>query len=377
MHTRTWLCWLIATTTIAILAPHPLYHILLMLVVTQVFVRHRDDRPLARSFSLFARVGALIWLGYVVFAVVTVGGVRGATVLLHLPAIHLPVWLGGIVLGGPITAEALAWGATRGLGLWTLLIIFGAFNALVDHHRLLRLTPRSLFHAGLAVTIALSFAPSLVRAIQDITAAQRARGHRFGSVRSWWALIGPLLAGSLERSLQLAEALEARGYGRTLPAAHNPTRVFALIAGLLSMTTALIGWLWVGPVSWPFALPVGGGGLVLTAWAAYDLSRCVPRTTYRRERWRRLDTLTWIAAAAAVTVVATIRLIDPTILVYYPFPVITEPGFDLRVGAAMLLLAVPALPLTAGVPRRAYRVNADRRAARQETASQQVLSAQS
>jgi energy-coupling factor transport system permease protein len=103
----------------------------------------------------------------------------------------------------------------------------------------------------------------------------------------------------------------------------------------------------------------------------------VPRTTYRRERWRRLDTLTWIAAAAAVTVVATIHLIDPTILVYYPFPVITEPGFDLRVGAAILLLAVPALPLTAGVPRRAYRVRADRRAARQETVSQHVLSAQS
>ena len=91
--------------------------------------------------GLFMRAGALVCLGYVLFGLVTVGGARGATVLIALPALRLPAWLGGVVLGGPVTAEALAWGATRGLSIWTLMVVFGAFNALVDHHRLLRLTP--------------------------------------------------------------------------------------------------------------------------------------------------------------------------------------------------------------------------------------------
>lgn len=370
MHTRTWLCWLVAAAAIATLAPHPLYHILLMLAVTYVFVARRDDRPLARSFSLFARAGAIIWLGYVIFAVVTVGGPRGATVLVTLPAFQLPVWLGGIVFGGPITAEALAWGATRGLGLWTLLLIFGAFNALVDHHRLLRLAPRSLFHAGLAVTIAIAFAPGLVQAIQDITAAQRARGHRFGSLRSWWALAGPLLAGSLERALQLAEALEARGYGRTLTPRPDTGRLLALLAGLSSLAGALIGWLWAGPATLPVVAPLGIAGLLLTGWAARRLSRSVPRTTYRRERWHRHDTIACAAAGLGLAAVAAMRLLEPTALVYYPFPAIIAPAFDLRVGIAILLLAAPALPLRAPLPRRARRINADRRAARQTAAQQ-------
>jgi energy-coupling factor transport system permease protein len=99
----------------------------------------------------------------------------------------------------------------------------------------------------------------------------------------------------------------------------------------------------------------------------------VPRTTYRRERWRRHDTFTWITAVSAVGVIATMRLIEPSALVYYPFPVITAPSFDLRIGAAILALAVPAIPLPSTAPRRAHRLNADRRAARREAPPQHPL----
>lgn len=143
-----------------------------------------------------------------------------------------------------------------------------------------------------------------------------------------------------------------------------------LLAGLSSLAGALIGWLWAGPAAFPLMAPLAGAGLLLTGWAARQLSRSVPRTTYRRERWHRHDTIACIAAGIALIAVAALRLLEPAALVYYPFPTISVPAFDLRVGAAIMLLAVPALPLRAPLPRRARRLVADRRAARRTAAQQ-------
>lgn len=356
MHTLAWLIWLGAGFAAIALAPNPLYLTLVLLAAMQVFAACRGDSPLARSFGLFARAGGVVFLGYVLFAVVTVGGARGATALLTLPALRLPDWLGGVVLGGPITAEALAWGATRGLSIWALMTLFGAFNALVDHYRLLRLAPRSLFHAGLAVTIAVAFVPGLVRSSAEIVVAQRARGHRFGRPRSWLALVAPLLAGSLEKSLQLAEALDARGYGRTAaPDAALTRRQLGVLGGLLLLGAGLFGGLYYGPpAAAPAGLALAGGGLAL-GLSLRALGRLVARSSYRRERWRRRDSAVAAAALAAALALAALRAIGAGDLVYYPFPTIRAPGFDLRAGLALLLLAAPALLAPAAPPARPRR----------------------
>jgi energy-coupling factor transport system permease protein len=342
MHTVTWLVWLCAAFAATVLAPNPLYLCLIFLAAAQVFLAWRGDSPLARSFGLFVRAGAFVCAGYVLFSVVTVGGARGETVVLTLPTLTLPAWLGGVVLGGPVTAEALAWGLTRGLAIWALMVIFGTFNALVDHHRLLRLTPRSLFHAGLAVTIAVAFVPALLRSIAEIGQAQRARGHRFGGPRSWPPLVSPLLAGSLEKSVQLAEALDARGYGRV--AGRQPLwRRAALILGVPLLGGGLFAWLYFGPPAlWP-ALGLAGGGAFCLALPVTALRASAPRSVYRRERWRRRDTLSVIACAVTVAGLVALRLGGAAGLVYYPFPSLVAPAFDLRAGLALMLLAVPAL----------------------------------
>ncbi len=354
MHTLTWLIWLAAAGATIALAPNPLYLCLVFLAATQVFLAWRSDSPLARSFALFVRAGAFVCLGYVVFGLLTVGGAQGDTVLLTLPALRLPPWLGGIVLGGPVTAEALAWGLTRGLSIWALMVVFGAFNALVDHHRLLRLAPRALFHAGLAVTIAVSFVPSLLRAIGEIGQAQRARGHRFGGPRSWPPLVSPLLAGSLERSVQLAEALDARGYGRSSPDNRAVSlRQGGLLGGVLLLGAGVFGWLYYGPGPTPAAMASGGAlalGLSLRA-----LGRAVTRSAYRTERWRRRDSCSVAAALVCVAAIVALRLAGQGDLVYYPFPTLRAPGFDLRAGLAMLLLAAPALFARRDPPPRAPR----------------------
>ncbi|NJN16441.1 MAG: energy-coupling factor transporter transmembrane protein EcfT [Oscillochloris sp.] len=356
MHTFTWLIWLLAAGCAIGLAPNPLYLILALLAAWQVFQACRDDSPLARSFGLFLRFGAVICAGYVLFSVVTVGGARGALVVLELPALRLPDWLGGVVLGGPITVEALAYGLTRGLVIWALMAVFGAFNALVDHYRLLRLSPRSLYHAGLAITIATAFVPSLIRAISEIAAAQRARGHRFGKPSSWLALVAPLLAGSLEKSLQLAEALDARGYGRTVstPQSRLAPQLLTL-SGLLALAGGLFGWFYYGPEAlWP----AGGllvGGVALAGLGMWLMGRAVSRSSYRRERWRMRDSLVTVAALLSLAVLLVLRVGGASDMVYYPFPQLTAPGFDLRAGFAFLLLAAPAVLRAPARPDRPHR----------------------
>jgi energy-coupling factor transport system permease protein len=60
------------------------------------------------------------------------------------------------------------------------------------------------------VALATRLVPTLERDARDMQLALRGRGVKANPVR----LMSPLLAGSLERGLNLAEAMEARGYGR-------------------------------------------------------------------------------------------------------------------------------------------------------------------
>lgn len=74
------------------------------------------------------------------------------------------------------------------------------------------------------VTAAMQFVPVLSRKMQDVIDAQRARGIRLerdlASVRNYPALFTPLLVQSFTLAEQLAEAMEARGFGA-------PRRTFA------------------------------------------------------------------------------------------------------------------------------------------------------
>lgn len=74
------------------------------------------------------------------------------------------------------------------------------------------------------VTAAMQYVPVLSRKMQDVIDAQRARGLRLerdlASVRNYPALFTPLLVQSFTLADQLAEAMEARGFG-------TPRRTFA------------------------------------------------------------------------------------------------------------------------------------------------------
>jgi energy-coupling factor transport system permease protein len=56
--------------------------------------------------------------------------------------------------------------------------------------------------------------PTLERDVRGLVEALRGRGVEVEGVRGRARLVSPIVSGSLERALNLAEAMEARGYGR-------------------------------------------------------------------------------------------------------------------------------------------------------------------
>ena len=130
-----------------------------------------------------------------------------------LPTIPLPTWLAGIRIGGPVTQERLFSTAQEGLMLAAIVIVLAAAASLTNPHRLLRSLPVVVYELGVAVVIATTLVPQFVAAIGRIREAQRLRGQSLKGFASWKRVALPLLEESLSRSLDLAAAMDSRGYG--------------------------------------------------------------------------------------------------------------------------------------------------------------------
>ncbi len=114
-----------------------------------------------------------------------------------------------------------------------MLCCIGAANALASPRRLLKSLPGALYEMGVACVVALTFAPQLVTDARRIRAARRLRGRTRGSFRT---TAMPVLEGALDRSVELAAAMDSRGYGRTaqVPRGTAPDhRRSAVLLGLL------------------------------------------------------------------------------------------------------------------------------------------------
>lgn len=156
-----------------------------------------------------------------------------------------PVWAGPIlpVLGQlDVTSEELSSAALNAFRLVAVGFAFAAYALLLDHDRLLQ-SVRFARPAALATRLL----PMLERDAAGFLEALRGRGVDITGVRGHATLLSPLLAGSLERGLNLAEAMEARGYGRpgrtSIP--RPPWRALDAALVLLAVAIVVVGALWL------------------------------------------------------------------------------------------------------------------------------------
>jgi energy-coupling factor transport system permease protein len=148
---------------------------------------------------------------YLVGTLVSAGTLFLLTPFIETIGSH-PIWTGPIlpVLGQlDITHEELISAGVNALRLAAVGFAFAAYALLLDHDALLQAV-RFARPAALATRLM----PTLERDAAGFVEALRGRGVEVNGVRGRAVLLSPLLASALERGLNLAEAMEARGYGR-------------------------------------------------------------------------------------------------------------------------------------------------------------------
>jgi len=325
---RAWVVWLLAGGLLALGTRNPLY-LLLLLVIARV-VHGACAPPRATALRLpFWRLAGAILLFSTLFNMLTAH--VGETVLAELPD-------GWWLIGGPITLEAAVYGFITGLSLVALLSLFLAFNALVPTAELAGLTPAALYELGLVLLVAITYVPETGRQFQRIREAQAIRGHRLRGLRDWRPIAIPLLVGGLERALNLAETMVARGYGATAQVG-VPRRARLLL--LLALVLALGGALrlvWGGVDGWALI----AAGALAVGLAYRDLSRRAPRTRYRPRRWAWADTVVVVAALLPLVLLLPLPVLAGVGLGYAPYPRLAPPPFSVVAGALLLGLAMPA-----------------------------------
>ena len=174
-----------------------------------IVLARKESGPWGSSFR-WSLIAAIYLLIIRLITGIVIGVPRPGTEVFTLPRIHLPSWLPGIRIGGPVTLERLESALSEGLIIATVIIIFGAANSVTSPKKLLRTLPTFIHQLGTTLVIATSVFPQLITSIQRIKRAQYLRSGRKPSTLS----VGiPLLEESLTRAVSLAESMESRGFG--------------------------------------------------------------------------------------------------------------------------------------------------------------------
>jgi energy-coupling factor transport system permease protein len=271
MSPRAVATWSAAAMATVVLTNNPVYRGLIALVALNFVVARR--RPLVSVRGLLAFLGVFAALTIVYNPLISHGGAhRLATIPTAIPGI-----------GGAITLESIVYGVSAAVGVIAAALAVAPLVMVLDPTDILQALPSPLHGTGTALAAALNLVPSVARSFVRVREAESLRG---GSARRGPAAIiatlVPVALTTIESSITLAEAMEARAYGSG------------------------------------------------------------PRTQYRVSRSGTADRVVMGSAALALAGLLALRLAG-TAVDWYPFPAVTLPAVNAVAVVLCMLLAAPLL----------------------------------
>ncbi len=212
VHPLVWWLWALLLAAFVIRTDNALIATAVVCALTLVVLKLKSKSYWSGAFALSTKLAVSIIAIRIAFAIL-IGVPMPGTVLFQIPEIALPSWMVGIRIGGPVTSQRLTTAVTEALMIATLILLCGAASSLASPHRLIRSLPKAMFNLGVTLSVATSVLPQTVKSVARIQSAKRLRGQNIRGLRAWRGIALPLLEESLERALDLATAMESRGYG--------------------------------------------------------------------------------------------------------------------------------------------------------------------
>jgi energy-coupling factor transport system permease protein len=228
MNPRAFAAWSAAALVVVLTSTNPVYRALILLLALNVLLRLR--RPDAALRPLFIAVGVA---GIAAALLNTVLSHTGVHVLFTVPD-QLP----GI--GGRITGEAILYGVDVALGIAAAVLAVAPLSRVLHPHDLIDAFPRSLQRTAALTGAALNMVPAVVRNAVAINEAQRMRGSSGTRLRDWHAVAAPVVLSAIDDSLQLAEAMDARGFGAGSRTRYAGARLDLAAALVLASSVAAV-----------------------------------------------------------------------------------------------------------------------------------------
>lgn len=351
LHPGAWWLWALGLAAAASRTQNPVPLLLILVVTGFVVAARRSNAPWAKSYGAFLKLALIVIAIRIVFQAVLSSGSQGPTVLFTLPELPVPGST-GIKLGGIVSLEAVLRAFYEGLQLATILCCIGAANSLGSARRLLRSVPGALYEIGVACVIALTFAPQLVTDAGRVRAAHRLRGQSSRGLGSLRRLAMPVLEGALDRSVELAAAMDSRGYGRTTDATRVSRRLtsFLVFGGLLGVCIGVYGLLAGSSSAW-IGMPMLLVGCLLAALGMYFGGRRTGRSKYRPDPWALPEWL--VAGSGTVAAAAMFVTVQTNPSALYLASVTDIPPVPVLACAGILVAMLPAVlapPLPRSTP---------------------------
>jgi len=203
------LAWVASVVVLALILNHPLFLLFLFLSTLPMVITAK----VWREWTSFMRLAL-----YLCVAIVIVNALmsyHGTHILLEAP-FRVPV------MGTPvITLESTFYGVAMCLRLLAIISAFAVLTFTVhpDDMMLSMIKMGLPYKSVLVASLSTRFIPNLIQDVGRITDVQRSRGLELDKgrlpqrVKSRTRVIVPLLSNSLDRTVQIAEAMESRAFG--------------------------------------------------------------------------------------------------------------------------------------------------------------------